>query len=142
MNNSTSTSDTFKRGLALLQNAMDSIVASAAKVLANPDFQQEVNDMARYFNGFSSFRIRLDGNAPPISAVVFCLLTADTYLYVGLGLCIDNDDYVSNIFLRYDNMEELVDKITTEETKSKVMAILSIVLIECIKYKKNSTTDG
>ena len=136
MNNSTSTSDTFKRGLALLQNAMDSIVASAAKVLANPDFQQEVNDMARYFNGVSSFRINLNGKAPPISAVVFCLVTIDSYLYVGLGLCIDEDDYISNIFLRYDNMEELEEKIAREETKDKLMAILSIILSECIQNSK------
>lgn len=136
MNKSTSNSETFKTSIHLLRDAMDTIVESAATVLASPEFLQEVNDMARYFNGVSSFRINLNGKAPPISAVVFCLVTADSYLYVGLGLCIDEDDYISNIFLRYDNMEELEEKIARDETKDKLMAIISIILSECIKNSK------
>lgn len=133
MNNTTSKFPTYETSIALLYEAIDAIVESASEILSCPDFLQELDDMANYFNGFSTFRINLNATVLPLTAVVFCFLTAETYLYVSCGLNMNGDDYLTNIFLRYDDLNDFIDNIHSSETKDKILAILSIVLAEALK---------
>lgn len=133
MNNTTSTIPTYEKCIALLHEAIEAIVESAAKIISCTDFQQELDDMARYFNGFSTFRISLNATALPITAVVFCFFTAETFLYVGFGLNFNGEDYLTNIFLRYDDINDFIDNLFSTENKDRILAILSIVLSEAQK---------
>lgn len=133
MNNTTSKFPTYETSIALLHEAINAIVESASEILSCPDFLQELDDMAHYFNGFSTFRINLNATVLPLTAVVFCFLTAETYLYVSCGLNMNGDDYLTNIFLRYDDLNDFIDNIHSSETKDKILAILSIVLAEALK---------
>lgn len=133
MNKSTSTSPTFETCIKFLHDAIDAIVESVAKVISGLNFQQELDDMARYFGGFSTFRISLNATALPITAVVFCFHTAETYLYVSCGLNLNDEDHLTNIFLRYDDLNDFFDNIHSSETKDRILAILSIVLAEALK---------
>lgn len=119
--------------LLYVNTSIDEIVKVAKVVIENKHFQQHVDKMAKVFNGITTFAVAIPHKNSFALSVIFCILTSDTYLYVTLGLRYNEENHISNIFLRYDDLSDFRDKISLLETKEKILYILKIIIDEAYK---------
>lgn len=80
-------------------------------------------------------RVRTPSGNSRLSSVIFYFLTSETYLYVTIGVEVEEEDYLSNVFLRYEDLDEFREKSTLQETKEKILGVLRIVIKEAFKNK-------